>query len=828
MPFNYNIHPSNELFKPSDDMWFSGDARKINSKRQSSLKSAKESSARPQSYPCPRDQNKLKSKSNFDPCHEAKLDTLGEIFRRESVNGSSTQHDELVKHMSNLPSFLKGSSDRGKNIQGKALNVGVLDWSRLEKWKNKSSEESSSSSRAATTSSTTTRGHKKHGDRKGSRSSSVKGSYKEGLTESSKQHSQNVKRYQHSETEIRTLGDELRMTAFEFQSIGKTHLDKSLQKEKSDQDNVRNFASESTHHGVSLVPNENSNGWDFEAQNSMGGLKQHCLKKRERNLNSISHKGLPSLESKYKGSSFGSQNKMSSKAKKNMDEVQETDFDVGYKQYRGMPSNIVLLRPRKFLESSSEDYFQLSQSRTSSDEIFSESSQSSSSYVSLYEEVYTEDVSSEASHLSVLHSVTNLASSRTTEHTANADLDHSSHSNEMSSLTSEDNCIEKDISDIKLRNQCSFTNMNEPQDHETAEQTTLNAWNSSSQPRLGFGLNRIGRSFSFKESSTLPKHSSKDVSAKSGPLTFEPSGYLDNSKIDKATGHNRTRSYGSFRRLLDPILKHKASNIHHSAECSPARSMNLPAEKGKESSIQAFLQLTIKNGLPLFKFVINSERKVLAATMKSLEKDGVGCYFTFYLVNEIKKKGGKWVNHWNKEKNCGYEYKVVGQMKISSSRITESSDQTKCVEKDYVLFSVDVDQGPPDFTKSKELAAVVMETPCEDASHEGLYSDNLQKMGCLKCLEDEICFCSSQEIDIPGRITVILPGGVHSSPSKGEPSPLIHRWKMGGICDCGGWDVGCKLLGLSNKYHSSNVPRSLKSYLERFQLFVQVYFYYST
>ncbi|XP_047332067.1 uncharacterized protein LOC124935694 isoform X2 [Impatiens glandulifera] len=45
---------------------------------------------------------------------------------------SSSSKDELVKHMSNLPSYLQ--RDNVKDDK-KALNFGVLDWDRLEKWK---------------------------------------------------------------------------------------------------------------------------------------------------------------------------------------------------------------------------------------------------------------------------------------------------------------------------------------------------------------------------------------------------------------------------------------------------------------------------------------------------------------------------------------------------------------------------------------------------------------------------------------------------------------------------------------------------------------------
>ncbi|KAL0344500.1 UNVERIFIED_CONTAM: hypothetical protein Sradi_4281300 [Sesamum radiatum] len=47
-------------------------------------------------------------------------------------------------------------------------------------------------------------------------------------------------------------------------------------------------------------------------------------------------------------------------------------------------------------------------------------------------------------------------------------------------------------------------------------------------------------------------------------------------------------------------------------------------------------------------------------------------------------------------------------------------------------------------------------------------------------------------------MVVILPGAPHGSPIKGTPSSLISRWRSGGSCDCGGWDVGCNLRVLTD------------------------------
>eukprot|EP01018_Ginkgo_biloba_P033357 Gb_11952 [translate_table: standard] len=50
-------------------------------------------------------------------------------------------------------------------------------------------------------------------------------------------------------------------------------------------------------------------------------------------------------------------------------------------------------------------------------------------------------------------------------------------------------------------------------------------------------------------------------------------------------------------------------------------------------------------------------------------------------------------------------------------------------------------------------------------------------------------------------VTVIVPSGMHSLPTTDSsgPSSLIERWRSGGRCDCGGWDLGCTLTLLDNR-----------------------------
>ncbi|MED6179966.1 hypothetical protein PIB30_005765 [Stylosanthes scabra] len=873
----FSENRSDELLKPSEDMVFGLDLRKIKSKRHGSLKTAKESSVLPQTSRILNDADKLKLKSSIDPEHhdfkqKAKKDAAEKIENRDSFRRNTTDTDELVKHMSNLPGYLL-QPDRGHKSQEKAFNVGVLDWSRLEKWSHNhnhipvlssnfaafSSSESSSraatkmyesSSRAVPKSSIRSVSFKEEIDEKKGLASSSRTrpskKNRECLPENSKLSFPNVQHSGSSRSETKCI-DEQRIAPLAFDAFSKTHSDELLERRRRKDHSKRTLqdgtsTSNSRLHGVSHVPKETASCRDDGAQQNKDSSQEYNLKKKERR-----HK---SSSDKIKGVSVRSKKVNSSirETEKKLDQLQQSDSDNSHKHCHNKLSNNVLPSPQEIPQASYLDDFQLSELPSSSDEKLSESSHSSLSYVSFPEKFCTEDVCPEIPHSSTLRSGVEFTSLERVRHSATAslDMDFSSvafeapaNANRNSKRHSLGAYSEGDLFGTNQRNQCVLSNIKEPLDQESPE-LTARSWrgrNISHSRRFSFSLSRIGRSFSFKEPPTLRQSGSNYVGAKSGPVTPECSVRWDNPGKEKA---NSNRSNPSpLRRLLDPILKHKASSIHHSAESSQTQngSLNsvsfmavkagesLPSERSKGSLVHGLLQLTMKNGLPLFKFVLNNEKDIFAATRRSLsplEKDDWDSYFTFYLVNEIKKKSGGWMNHGSKEKSCGYVYNCIAQMKFNSSKITEPVNQNSSRQrmvKEYVLIA----QTEPKLVQSREIAAVVIETPWENSSNKARHSDtDLLKQGCLRCLSNERCLCSSSGLNKMCSTKVILPGGVHGSPNKGEPSPLIFRWKTGGSCDCGGWDVGCKLLVLSNqKNQSSNIPKCSKPFHDRFQLYAE-------
>lgn len=170
----------------------------------------------------------------------------------------------------------------------------------------------------------------------------------------------------------------------------------------------------------------------------------------------------------------------------------------------------------------------------------------------------------------------------------------------------------------------------------------------------------------------------------------------------------------------------------------------------------------------MFTFAVEN-KDILAATVTSLtssakdddNNNNKHLLYTFFTVQEVKKKNVNWLSQGTKSsKDHGYVPNVAAQMKVSNSH---------CDTWEFVLFSVNSNVQP-----QEELEAIVVKS----SRNKNNGNNNNQERF---------------------ETTVILPGGTHSVPIKGEPSPLIDRWPSGGVCDCGGWDVGCRLKTLANQ-----------------------------
>lgn len=370
--------------------------------------------------------------------------------------------------------------------------------------------------------------------------------------------------------------------------------------------------------------------------------------------------------------------------------------------------------------------------------------------------------------------------------------------------------------------------------------------------RLSFSMGKIGKSSGSKEVSALLQLNAAHVSCQSGSENPVGSSGLDTSSSDKGNASNRARS-SPLRRLLDPILKSRPTNGHSNLDPLPKDSiskdktsnssdgglysLNVAAQSGKvklnltscrtinvndslqekkrgSEAAQALLRVAVKNGQPWFTFAVDNESDILAATLKKIStsrKEDYGCLYTFFSFQEVKKKNGRWLNHRGKGQIHDYIRNVVAQMKVRgscSSNLIKENYVDHFSMREFVLSSLELrpsERQTSDLQPNNELAAIIVKIPMrisrssdmqEDHPEEGL-KDNLLEVtsdsNCGTKIQNHPCIIS-QDIDA----TVILPSGVHAVPHKGEPSSLIQRWISGGSCDCGGWDLGCKLRILAN------------------------------
>ncbi|XP_039032722.1 uncharacterized protein LOC120167910 [Hibiscus syriacus] len=394
---------------------------------------------------------------------------------------------------------------------------------------------------------------------------------------------------------------------------------------------------------------------------------------------------------------------------------------------------------------------------------------------------------------------------------------------------------------------------------------------------LSFSIGKTGKSSSLKEDSSIPQMSSTCSYAKTKPENLVASG-VDTSCGDTLNAKSRARS-SPLRRLLDPLLKPKAVNCrsftnqlqdsiiregacksseqtgHSSVTVQSVKAksntishctinVNVPApnRKNGSSAAQALLRVQVTNGLPLLTFAVDNESNMHAATIKMLSSKGKGGYesiYTFFAVQEVRKKNGTWINQGAKGKGQDYAPKVVAQMKVSGSELSHLPRRNYVDQfstREFVLLTFDVKQTNSQASvvqPNDEQSAIVVKIPKSNnrnSIRDGYLIDKRHSMpdATLKTCLPEVglelnsgkrgSFVGVRDI----TATVILPSGVHSLPNKGEPSSLIQRWKSGGACDCGGWDMGCKLRILSNKSQYNQQPSSLKgSTSNQFELFFQ-------
>ncbi|KAK4767625.1 hypothetical protein SAY86_015375 [Trapa natans] len=679
-------------------------------------------------------------------------------FRQgQSLNRKATADDELIKHMSNLPAYLQ-RINKGDGFQEKVLNVGVLDWTHLEKWNlvqrgdvrrggtvtlSSNCDYNSSTFMSGSSGLPNAVPIKILTQRKG-----VRGPL----------NSLSCSIHADGRSQCLKPADRKVIYPKESASVPKIFLDSDRKILPAS-----NFSGRSTSQFTvdeREKRKESSQETDFNTIKSSAPVKiatEPCradVQKSDRDRKCISEAGASSFYAlARRGEHVNSSN---GETRERLEKPQKSDVEVSNRPPNRKQKSAILL-PKRFPQSSIPDMLKKNKRDISSDTCLTDPNWSS----------FSGSLSSGAPHSGAIVS----------------DIPRSSPL--PSQVVSQNDTISLTVDQTYIAS-------TPPGNQDSLDPEGRRSRNASPNRRFSFSLGRMTRSFSFKETTSVPQLGPTYISAKSGPVTSQDS-TCDILNQDKANSSNKGRS-SPLRRLLEPLLKSRSISSHRSAEKVKSEKLAKPTaprlqEKRGKFTVQALLQLTVRNGNPLFKLVVDNSNDVLVASISnavSSRKYGSFRSCTFYSVNEVKKKSTSWINLGSKAKEGGFAYNVIGQMKLSNSPFTECtlrSFEQQVITTECVLFSVDsrsADRQPENSIPNGELAAFVFK-----------FSINEQ--------ED------------PNSVTVILPGGVHGLPNKGEPSPLIDRWISGGSCDCGGWDIGCKLHVLSNKSYLGKSTKASKA-----------------
>ncbi|XP_051151327.1 uncharacterized protein LOC127265541 [Andrographis paniculata] len=342
----------------------------------------------------------------------------------------------------------------------------------------------------------------------------------------------------------------------------------------------------------------------------------------------------------------------------------------------------------------------------------------------------------------------------------------------------------------------------------------------------------------------------KSLSAKLG-LPHSPT----HSETDVSKTGNPKVRLNPARKAFDPFMKSKShrsplssvneaesetvNELHHTKkENSSSVAPSSPAH------LHGILKLEKIHGALVFEFSVKSLGDVYIAKMWSAG-DALKWIYTFHSLHLRRKSNA---SGWGLKDN-NREPAMVGQMNVSCYQCKElNRDRTldDSMVTEFVLYDTAHSTNPhKDSASCSPNVSKVSPVPDEPSSCE--QNEVSAKTNRGQFLKNESSSSSSQllaatelqpelevaamvvqiplikrpslkfrsgELDLhcadndtysermsPGKIHVVIPDGNHSRPSTTETcgtSPLLDRWRLGGGCGCGGWDMACPLHVFGN------------------------------
>ncbi|KAL7160090.1 hypothetical protein ABFS83_01G071400 [Erythranthe nasuta] len=357
---------------------------------------------------------------------------------------------------------------------------------------------------------------------------------------------------------------------------------------------------------------------------------------------------------------------------------------------------------------------------------------------------------------------------------------------------------------------------------------------------------------SFCERFVPNKVSSSDKRGKESRNTETTNG---GNNLHKSLSAKLALPHSPVRKTLDPSIRSKShrsplnsynktgsetiSDKPHNAGCNNSRyekkdNLNNLVPLSSPAHLHGLLKVENKNGVPFFEFSVKSPEDLFYVAKLWKVENALNWAYTFHSIHSRRKSNAS--GGWG-FKDIIKEPSMIGQMLVSCYLCTElksvgGSFKDDSMVTEFVLYDVAHSRRSvssqdnihsittsPDNRHSREsvhfelpsswplsaaelnpeleIAAIIMRVPFE--KRESLKFKSGDRRVDKASIPNLMDLCRVEGISDnsrpDGKMHVVIPAGNHGSPSSesGSPSPLLDRWRLGGGCDCGGWDMACPL-----------------------------------
>ncbi|XWS49947.1 hypothetical protein CRYUN_Cryun12cG0046200 [Craigia yunnanensis] len=362
-----------------------------------------------------------------------------------------------------------------------------------------------------------------------------------------------------------------------------------------------------------------------------------------------------------------------------------------------------------------------------------------------------------------------------------------------------------------------------------------------------------------------------------------PLGYVAEANNVKTIGMENIRRNKTFRRSLLHDFSYSPQNSELDSHFIKKDNIHSPVASSPVH-LHGCLKLGAKHGVPFFEFSMSQTEDVFLAKTWKADKD-FNWVYTFHSGGNRKKSNASiWgLSDSSKDSSIVAQMQVscclCSEIKdgvIDNSMVTEfvlydiaharqlisvqrcpdvnktptcsspglavgcyeSDDGSNAVKlKDLLNLASDSDEVeslngstprlPANLHLNLEIAAIVIQVPFKKREslkyRRGDRISDKRHLNLLNVFMVEESKSNIQDSRSREKVKVVIPTGNHGFPSAETqgPSSLLDRWRMGGGCDCGGWDMACPLEVFGNPSINFSEDQPLVDSEQPFKLFFQ-------